>query len=87
MHTYQGQQGKISDRVDSAADKIEQLEIDAATSRLGLNSSSKGVPEGGKWCASPDRDRNEGDSETEDKYRCAKKHPPKMDDGENAVQE
>ncbi len=86
MHAHQGQQRKVSDCVNGAADKIEQLNIDAMISRLVFNSSSKGGPEGVNWCTSPDRERNERDSKTCNKYGCAKEDAPKVDDRKDAVQ-
>ena len=64
MRTHQCQEGKIGDGIDGSADKVEQLGIDTTTPELDLESSPKGGPEGVDWSTSPDRDRDERDSET-----------------------
>ena len=86
MQAHQGQQRKVGDCINGAADKIKLLNIDAMTSRLVFDSSSKGGPEGVDWYTSPDRERNERDSKTCNEYGCAKEDTPKMDDRKDAVQ-
>ena len=83
--THQDQEGKICSSVDRADDDQESLEFDAVAGVLRGEQTSKGVPEGGDWCALPDEDKDDGNCKPYDEDAAVHQDAPELDDREDSV--